>query len=232
MMFHLLQLQDTPILEQLRLEEALLRADNRNWILINRGTPPAIVMGISGKPENLLHFQPFPLIRRFSGGGTVVVDEQTLFITLLGNKSALPCQPFPEKLMRWTDRFYSPLGISLRDNDYVIGDRKCGGNAQYIQKDRWLHHTSFLWDYSPDRLSCLKIPQKQPSYREGRSHTDFLTPLCSHFETPDHFLDQLITQLSHHLPLHETTLATAKSVLAQPHRKATLVSTLVSGMKT
>ncbi len=54
MTFHLLQLQNMPILEQLRLEEALLRADDRNWILINRGSPPAIVMGISGKPINCI----------------------------------------------------------------------------------------------------------------------------------------------------------------------------------
>ncbi len=221
MTFHLLQLENTPILEQLQLEEALLRADDRNWILINRGTPPAIVMGISGKPETLLHSQPYPLIKRFSGGGTVVVDEETLFITLLGNHTALSFTPFPEKLMRWTDQFYSPLGITLRDNDYVIGDRKCGGNAQYIQKNRWLHHTSFLWNFSPERLSCLKIPQKQPPYRQDRPHTDFLTPLSAHFESSDTFLTGLIDQLSHHLPIEEITLDAAESALHTPHRKTT-----------
>ena len=40
-----------PILEQLQLEEALFRADQRNWCLLNSGSPPAIVMGISGLPE-------------------------------------------------------------------------------------------------------------------------------------------------------------------------------------
>ena len=224
MTFHLLKLQNTPILEQLRLEEALLRADDRNWILINQGSPPAIVMGISGKPDQLLHSQPFPLIKRFSGGGTVVVDEETLFITLLGNHTVLPFKPFPERLMRWTDQFYSPLGISLRDNDYVIGDRKCGGNAQYIQKSRWLHHTSFLWDYSPEKMSCLKVPEKQPTYRANRPHTDFLTPLRSHFKSPEHFLDALVGQLSDHLSLTKVTRDTAIPALHQPHRKTTRVS--------
>ena len=46
---HLLRLRGFPILEQLQLEERLLRTTQRNWCLINQGTsPPAIVMGISG----------------------------------------------------------------------------------------------------------------------------------------------------------------------------------------
>ena len=45
----LLRLQNFPILRQLLLEEALLRADSSNWCIINDGTSvPAIVMGISG----------------------------------------------------------------------------------------------------------------------------------------------------------------------------------------
>ena len=45
----LLRLTRIPILQQLQLEEALLRADSSNWCIINDGTPaPAIVMGISG----------------------------------------------------------------------------------------------------------------------------------------------------------------------------------------
>lgn len=46
---HFLRLQGFPILQQLQLEERLLRTTSLNWCLINQGTsPPAIVMGISG----------------------------------------------------------------------------------------------------------------------------------------------------------------------------------------
>ena len=45
----LLRMRQVPILQQLRLEEALLRADDANWCIINDGSAtPAIVMGISG----------------------------------------------------------------------------------------------------------------------------------------------------------------------------------------
>ena len=46
---NLLRLRSFPILDQLRLEECLLRASRENWCIVNDGTqPPAIVMGISG----------------------------------------------------------------------------------------------------------------------------------------------------------------------------------------
>jgi hypothetical protein len=43
------RLRGIPILEQLKLEEALLRATTLNWLVLNDGTPaPTVVMGISG----------------------------------------------------------------------------------------------------------------------------------------------------------------------------------------
>ena len=97
MRFSTIFLESTPIIEQLYIEEALLRADNRNILLVNVGSPPAIVMGISGKPEELIHQEKvdIPVIKRFSGGGTVVVDENTLFVTLICNTDDVPIKPSP-----------------------------------------------------------------------------------------------------------------------------------------
>lgn len=61
--------------------------------------------------------------------------------------------------------------------DYALGERKFGGNAQAISKDRWVHHTSFLWDYLPERMELLKHPSRAPEYRAGRAHSDFIVPL-------------------------------------------------------
>ena len=45
----MIRLKGVPILEQLHLEERLLRTSSDNWCLINDGTTsPAIVMGLSG----------------------------------------------------------------------------------------------------------------------------------------------------------------------------------------
>lgn len=186
MTLHWIHLKDTPIAKQLQLEESLLREDTRNFCIVNHGSPRTIVMGISGKAESLLEEalvqrDNIPVIRRFSGGGTVIVDEETLFISFIFSKGALDITPFPESIMRWSADVYSGAwkipGFSLRENDYVIHEKKCGGNAQYIRKDRWLHHTSFLWDYKEENMQYLQMPAKRPKYREDRGHGEFLCRL-------------------------------------------------------
>ena len=94
---HLLRLSKAVgIKDQLRLEEALLRHDTRNWCVLKDGEPtgttarPTIVLGIGGKAAKLVelervHQDRVPLVRRFSGGGTVIVDHDSLFITFIMN---------------------------------------------------------------------------------------------------------------------------------------------------
>lgn len=48
------------------------------------------------------------ILRRFSGGGTVVVDDATLFATLVMGREALPSvEPFPRPIMAWTEGLYA-----------------------------------------------------------------------------------------------------------------------------
>lgn len=98
-----------PIYQQLRLEESLLRITKKNWLLLNDGTPdPAIVLGISGKPEKLVHLPDaraagIQMIKRYTGGGTVMVDSNTVFVTMVFNTSDVPeVQPFPCPIMKFT----------------------------------------------------------------------------------------------------------------------------------
>lgn len=208
---NLLHLSSYPIYEQLKLEEALLRNDTQNWCLINEGSTPAIVMGISGKPAELIHpSNPLPVIKRFSGGGTVIVDEDTLFITFIFQKEAHPFAAYPEPIMRWTEELYKPLfadlPFALRENDYIIGEKKCGGNAQYLRKERWLHHTSFLWNFKQERMDYLLHPKKTPSYRAGRSHEEFLCSLSSFFPSKEAFIERLKEQLALRYSLKEVSL--------------------------
>ncbi len=45
------------------------------------------------------------------------------------------------------------------NQDYCFGARKFGGNAQSITRQRFCHHTSFLWTVDADALSrYLKMP--------------------------------------------------------------------------
>ncbi len=201
---HILHFKNQPIFDQLQLEEALLRGDDRNFCIVNQGSPRAIVMGISGQPNQLLDIlrvqkDRIPVIKRFSGGGTVVVDENTLFVTFILGKEHLDIPSFPEPILRWSSNIYESSWnipeFQLRENDYCIGDVKCGGNAQYIKKERWLHHTSFLWDYSEKNMDYLLLPSKRPRYRKDRPHGEFLCRLKDHASNQDILIDQLKNEL-------------------------------------
>lgn len=202
MTFELIHLQDHTIQDQLRIEENLLRNEKGNYILINSGTTPTIVLGISGKAPELVHLDQvppsIPIIRRFSGGGTVIVDEETLFITFICNKSLHSFAPYPEPILRWAATMLQPSipNLELRENDFVIGNRKCGGNALYIKKERWLLHSSLLWNYTPERMNLLKYPPKTPPYRAGRSHDDFLCKLSDFFSDKQTWIKNFIHSIA------------------------------------
>ncbi len=199
-----IELHHEPIEKQLQLEQRLLRQETASFCIINRGSPRTIVLGISGQPELLLDLgrvraDGVPVIRRFSGGGTVIVDEGTFFVTLILSEEDMPGPFFPEPILRFGEALYRDSwnieGFHLRENDYVIGEKKCGGNAQYIQRRRCLQHTSFLWDYQDKNMEYLLLPPKRPQYRGDRLHGDFLCRLQEYVSTQD----ELVAQLKHAL---------------------------------
>lgn len=221
------ELHNLDIFKQLQLEEALLRCDDQNWCLVNRGSSPAIVLGISGVAHELVDLQkvsenPIPLIRRFSGGGTVIVDENTLFVTFLFSKKDLDLGTCPRKVMQWTETIYKPVfqpeAFSLQETDYTIHSKKVGGNAQYFSKDRTLHHTTFLWDFDPKNMSYLTMPKKTPEYRKGRSHEEFIDKLCRLYPSQQFLIDRLKNELQNHFSVQEKSFSSFQEILKKPHR--------------
>ena len=201
----LLNLHRYPIFDQLQLEEVLLRTDKRNWCLINIGSPPAVVMGRTQKPEEVVDFdeiqrQHLPLIRRFSGGGCVVIDEKTLFFTLILNEATAQCPLFPQAILSWCHTLIAPAFLPntllLQGHDFAFNEKKVGGNAQTIIRNRFLHHISFPWTWEEERMKTLLHPQKEPDYRQKRSHTDFLDQLARYFDSPEVLIARLINTLS------------------------------------
>lgn len=229
MELQLLLLENEPIFSQLQLEEALLRADDANWCIINKGSTPAIVLGVSGNPVEFIDSlryaeNPIPVIRRFSGGGTVVVDANTLFVSFIISKNSLDFGVRPSHILEWTKELYKPvfhpLPFSYKENDYTLENRKIGGNAHYFTKDRWLHHTSFLWDYDETLMSYLLMPKKRPRYRDDRAHGDFVQRLCVHFDSCCQLLDRLITTLNSTYAVTQRSRESILLIKERPHRKS------------
>ncbi|KAJ0988544.1 hypothetical protein J5N97_006900 [Dioscorea zingiberensis] len=244
---NLIIMKSSPILRQLRMEEKLLRSTSENWCIINDGTSdPTIVMGVSGKVQELVNVESvmgdgIPVIRRFSGGGTVIVDGGTVFVSLICNKGAVPgLQPYPRSIMDWTGELYGRVfggfgDFHLRENDYAFGSRKFGGNAQSITKDRWIHHTSFLWDYDVKNMGYLKQPTRAPKYRLERHHMEFLCRMKDYFPCRSTFIERTIAALSSHFSVtlienktiidpSNTKHATSTKLLTKQELEATLSS--------
>ena len=222
--------KDIDIFDQLKIEEAFLRAGDDHLIWINIGSKKNIVLGISSKESELVNIESakalkIPLIRRYSGGGTVVVDENTIFITFIFNHEKLSLQPFPTKIMEWSAQFYKTflenLGFKLKENDYVLKEKKFGGNAQYLTKNRFVHHSTLLYDYDKSLMNLLKNPSKAPNYRSKRSHDDFLVTLKNYFSTKEQFIELFKKQLEAKLTLTSIDFNTLALYLDLPHRKST-----------
>jgi lipoate---protein ligase len=232
MKLNFLKLNDVFIGEQLQLEEALLRADTENWCILNTGTAPAIVMGLSTQLNDVVDLKtyataPIPIIRRFSGGGTVVVDEGTFFCTLIIRNTDLPCACNPQELLRWTrdvyERAFYPHQLLLEEHDYVLDGRKIGGNAQCFVKGGALHHTSFLWTWKSERMALLQMPPRQPDYRQNRPHELFCAQMTSYFASQEVFVASFENNLANQFLLEPVSLESAHTCMNRPHRKSTAV---------
>ena len=64
------------------------------------------------KRDELIHVEEakktgIQVIKRFSGGGTVVVDHNTVFATLIMQAEAVPgVECYPRPVMKWSEGFY------------------------------------------------------------------------------------------------------------------------------
>ena len=56
-----------------------------------------------------------PVIRRFTGGGTVIVDSGTIFTMLICNKDVPGVQPYPHPVMSWTGQLHGEVFHGFRD---------------------------------------------------------------------------------------------------------------------
>jgi lipoate-protein ligase A len=127
-----------------------------------------------------------PILRRISGGGTVVQGPGCLNYTLILSLDQRPeLATIPETNRRVLERQRQALGpllgraLSLEGHtDLAVDGSKCSGNAQR-RHARWvLFHGTFLLQFDVDWVTALlPMPSRQPSYRRNRDHLEFLTNL-------------------------------------------------------
>jgi lipoate-protein ligase A len=129
-----------------------------------------------------------PVLRRCTGGGTVLQGPGILNYTLI-----LPTDTPPYHNVTATNHsimeqhrrtLESLLGAPVETRghtDLAIGGLKFSGNAQRRRKHFLLFHGSFLLHFDIELLEkALPLPSIEPDYRFGRRHIEFLMNLKIH----------------------------------------------------
>ena len=70
-------------------------------------------------------------------------------------------------------------GLQCRGiSDLAIGPRKVSGNSVRCKREHLLYHGTLLYDFQLDLIDrCLRMPPREPDYRAGRPHADFVANL-------------------------------------------------------
>jgi len=60
-------------------------------------------------------------------------------------------------------------------SDLTLNSRKCSGNSLRCRQRHMLYHGTVVYDFSTTIMAdCLGTPARQPEYRKGRSHHQFV----------------------------------------------------------
>ncbi|QDT63386.1 lipoate--protein ligase family protein [Calycomorphotria hydatis] len=179
--------------ENLALDEALLNATHagelpatlRLWeldhyaVILGRANRVTANVNVDACQRNSI-----PVLRRCTGGGTVLIGPGCLCFSLILPVSGVRpnisvataelLKPLVEELSTDADSAFTIAGTS----DIVAGQLKFSGNAQRWLSKAMIHHGTLLYDFDLPLISTyLTAPEREPDYREGRSHDRFVRNL-------------------------------------------------------
>jgi lipoate-protein ligase A len=181
--------------ENLACDEALLDlCDEMGVPEILRVWEPAehfVVVGYANKVAAEVNVEnccakEIPILRRCSGGGTVMQGPGCLNYSLIlsfAQNAALRTITETNRFVmkRHQDLFQTFLGKPVEiqgHTDLAINGLKFSGNAQRRKKTFLLFHGSVLLNCNISLIEqILRMPSQQPCYRKNRSHENFLTNL-------------------------------------------------------
>lgn len=125
-----------------------------------------------------------PILRRHSGGGTVLQGPGCLSYCLIlrmeGECSTITgTNTFVLERIRRALEPVVGLQIHVRGfTDLTIRSAKFSGNSQRRRLRHLMFHGTMLYDFDLDRIErYLRLPSKQPSYRQNRAHGEFLVSI-------------------------------------------------------
>jgi lipoate-protein ligase A len=188
--------------ENLACDEALLdwRGENGGEEILRfwESRETFVVIGYANKIATEVNVKncrakQIPIFRRCSGGGTVLQGvgclNYALILRIAENSPLAGISSANQFIMEKNSEaietiFKSQIAnrksqISVRGHtDLAIDGLKFSGNSQRRKKNFLLFHGTLLLDFDLALVSeFLRMPSKQPDYRQSRGHGEFLTNL-------------------------------------------------------
>jgi lipoate-protein ligase A len=186
--------------ENVALDEALLEASETGQLsggVLRLWESPDyfVVLGRSSDPQlevnrEACRRQGVPVLRRSSGGGTILAGPGCLMYAVVIDLRELPHLRTVDAAHRYVlGQITAALapqvpGIAQAGiSDLVLEKKnsptlKISGNALRIKRDHFLYHGTLLYDFDLDRIGqLLATPTRVPDYREQRGHGDFVANL-------------------------------------------------------
>jgi len=157
-----------------------------NAFMVWQPAETVIVLGQSNQAETAVHADladrdGVPVHKRQSGGQTVILTPRTLVISvrLLSEKLDNP-QVYFKRINNLIINALANLGIrNLVEkgiSDIAIGEKKILGSSIYRKRNMVFYHAVLNISETPEFIGrYLKHPVREPDYRIGRKHEDFVT---------------------------------------------------------
>lgn len=176
-------------------EYAFKEIANRDNVFILWINQPCIVVGknqntVEEINQKYCDENGIKIVRRISGGGAVYHDYNNLNYTIIANEESEADFDF-KSLSQPVIETLAQMGVKAEftgRNDLVIGDQKFCGNAQYIKKNRVMHHGCILFDTDVSVLvEALKVSADKIESKGKKSVRSRVTNI------KPHLVDQSIT---------------------------------------
>ena len=150
----------------------------------------AAIVGAGGSVEldvnrDVCEAEGVPILRRASGGGTVLLGPGCLGYSLVLRTDRAPGLDLIQPSTRYVlnkvlnaIRSVVPEATIQGTSDLAANGLKFSGNAQQRKRKHFLHHGTLLCGFDFACVSrLLHPPERQPDYRRDRPHAEFLTNL-------------------------------------------------------
>jgi lipoate-protein ligase A len=188
--------------QNLAFDEALLEcaeegSPQSEFLRLWESTEPMVVVGRSSRiakevNEPFCREQRIPILRRSSGGAAIVTGPGCLMYALVLSYAVRPelkditrTHTFVlQQLTKSLAPVLSPTGtircggtsdLVVRDNPDVAIARKFSGNSLRVKRTHLLYHGTLLYAFELGLLEkCLRMPPRQPEYRNARPHGEFV----------------------------------------------------------